>query len=497
MVAQRKSDAPGGGVAGILCKPCAQAAVLVLVALALKATTFGDPNRSADEMFYFLVGQRMHEGLLPYVDVWDRKPLGLFLIYYLIAGISFSVWSYQIVACLGAALTAWLIARMVSDWTDRAAGLLAGVSYLLVIVMFEGATGQSPDFYGPLIAGAALLVLTETRRGEARLGWRGWTAMALCGVAITIKQTTLFESVFLGLWLLAGLRRHGAPAGRIAGTAALCAVIGALPMALIAGYYWQAGHWAEFWHAMVTSNFAKAAPGRKLFRLTTILLRLAIVLPFAVWGLLAVRGDANREAGTFAALWLCAALAGFLSVPNFFGHYTLPVLVPLSVAVGLLFGRKPYRLLLFTAVAVYALIWQNPLRGEATARSAQGMAAAARLIREGDNGGGLLVFDGPSYLYALADEPFLSPLAFPHHLADGIENDVSHLNTHAEVDRILAGGPSVVVMARDPLITPINLGSRARVLAYVRARCRTRKPVLIRDASSDVRFVVFGRCRPG
>ena len=75
----------------------ALAAVLFLLAsLALRFSTFGDTNLFVDDVFYFLVGQRMHEGVLPYVDVWDRKPLGLFAIYWAIAAISTSV------VCLGA-----------------------------------------------------------------------------------------------------------------------------------------------------------------------------------------------------------------------------------------------------------------------------------------------------------------------------------------------------------------------------------------------------------
>ncbi|MFA7604286.1 MAG: hypothetical protein WCY29_14895 [Novosphingobium sp.] len=478
---------------GILASPAAQAAIFVLVALALKATTFGDTNRSVDEMFYFLVAQRMHEGLVPYVDVWDRKPLGLFLIYYLIAGVSRSVVSYQIVACLFAAATALAICRLVAGWVGTRGGLFAGLAYLLVACTFVGVTGQAPDLYNPLIVSAALLIVRDMDAlARGRVGWRVWTAMALCGLAITIKQTTAFEAAFFGLYVLYSLHRAGVPAGRMAAVAGLCMLIGAAPMLLIAGWYWQAGHWPEFWHAMVTSNFAKAAPGRKLFRLTAILLYLALLLPFAAWGL--SRTVADRRARPFLLGWLAAALVGFLSVPNFFVHYTLPLLVPLCVAAGLLFGTHRRSLPLFVAFALYANFWYNPLQSEWTRASRASMAHAARLIRQHDSGGGLLLFDAPSYLYALTGERFLSPLAFPHHLSDALENDVSHLDTHAEIDRILAGRPGVIVMARHPLITPINLYSRARVMAYARANCRIVDIVRIYDAAGKIPFVIFGDC---
>ena len=67
---------------------------------------FGDTNYFNDEYFYFQAGMRMHDGLLPYVDIWDRKGPGLFLTYWLTAFFSRSVIAYQPAALLSAAATA-------------------------------------------------------------------------------------------------------------------------------------------------------------------------------------------------------------------------------------------------------------------------------------------------------------------------------------------------------------------------------------------------------
>ena len=45
----------------------------------------GYPLIHIDEQFYLLVGDGMLSGSLPYVDVWDRSPIGLFVIYALAA----------------------------------------------------------------------------------------------------------------------------------------------------------------------------------------------------------------------------------------------------------------------------------------------------------------------------------------------------------------------------------------------------------------------------
>ena len=55
--------------------------ILALFTLATRLWTFGNPLINVDEQFYVLTGDRLLHGVLPYVDIWDRKPIGLFLIY--------------------------------------------------------------------------------------------------------------------------------------------------------------------------------------------------------------------------------------------------------------------------------------------------------------------------------------------------------------------------------------------------------------------------------
>jgi hypothetical protein len=72
----------------------------------------------------------------------------------------------------------------------------------------------------------------------------------------------------------------------------------------------------------------------------------------------------------------------------------------------------------------------------------------------------------------MAGQPFPSPLAFPAHLYHAIERDVSHLGTLAEVKRVVATRPGVVVMTEAPRDGPLNEETYAVVDAYVRANCR-------------------------
>ncbi|MEO5586791.1 MAG: hypothetical protein ABIQ81_03755 [Novosphingobium sp.] len=466
-------------------------ALFVLCALALRWASIGELGRHADETFYFLVGQRMHDGVLPYVDVWDRKPLGLFLIYYAIAGISTSVVAYQVVACLFAAATAAIISAIARPWTGERSAVLAGLAYLVIIGPFEGATGQAPDFYNPLIAGAALLLFGEAERlAQQEVGRRVWWAMGLCGLALTIKQTTAFEAAFFGFFVLVSLARAGASPRKIVRIAALCCAIGVLPTVLIGAYYAAVGHFAEYWHAMVLSNVAKVRESGGAWRALSIVVKAAPLLLLAAAGLFLPSGD--RRPRLLIGAWIGAAVLGFLAVPNFYGHYILPVLVPLCVAAAFALSRIRQWIVPALAFAAYSFLWFNPFDVASSAENSRRMREMAGLIREHDRGGGLLVFDGPVYLYVQAGKPFLSPLVFPQHLNHQIENDVSHLHTREEIDRMLAAGPGVLVMSRFPRSFPVNHYSRGAVLAYARRNCRI-VGVETADTSGD-QLIIFGDC---
>jgi hypothetical protein len=227
-------------------------AIVLLAALALRASTFGDPNLHVDETFYQTVGIAMHEQhAVPYVDVWDRKPWGLFFLYYVIAAISYAPIAYQLAATCFAAATAWVIGRIACVWNRTQGGVLAGIAYLLWLEQEQGFGGQSPVFYNLFVAAAVLLVLRalpDLREGRA--GRSTFLAMLLCGCAITIKQTSLFEGAFLGLYAAFALWHSPMPRRSVLATIAAWALIGAAPTLAIAAWYWWEGYWSIYWHAM-------------------------------------------------------------------------------------------------------------------------------------------------------------------------------------------------------------------------------------------------------
>lgn len=466
-------------------------AILLLAALVLRCDTFGDPNLHGDEAFYFTVGTAMHHGVLPYVDVWDRKPLGLFLIYYLIAGISTAPIAYQLAATLFAAVTAWTIAAIARQWTSALGGLLAGLCYLLALAPLQGFGGQSPVFYNLFIAIEALLVLRSLPAlRQGRIPPAILAAMLLGGLAITIKTTAVFEAAFFGLAALYALGRSKPQPVRLVVAATVWAATGAVPTLAISVAYVLTGHWAEYWQAMVLSNLAK--PGdwtsavRRLAILTVVLAPIAGLAGFGL-------RRQPRERG-FVLGWLAAAIAGLFAVPNFYGHYALPLTVPLFVGASSALARQPLGAMVTAALATFALL-MSPLDFTHAARShaAIDRLVAATKAHIGD--GPLLLYDAPPQLYQLTGQPFITPLVFPTHLSHLIEKDVSHLSTLGETRRVLALRPGAVVMPVRLRNGPENEETHRLILAYVRENCRPVTVVPTLEWQRTDNIAVWGDCR--
>ena len=468
-------------------------AALLCAGLVLRIATFGDPALHTDEEFYFLVGQRLLDGSIPYVDIWDRKPPGLFLIYAAIAAISRDVLAYQIAAWLSASLTAFTISRIVAGWTGWRGQLFAGLVYIACIAAVGGYGGQAPVFYNLPMAVAALLVIRAIP--DFQIGTippQVYSAMLLCGVALTIKQMTIAESLYLGIFALIMAARAGMtrPVRALVGFG----LIAAAPFTLFAALYALGGYWPEFFQAMVLSNFNKAHyPADAIaLRALAMLLNNALLLILALVGAWMTPVSPERR---FLIGWLLAALVGLALVPNFYWHYALPLLIPLSALAASLFDR-PLTGPVCASVAIVLACYEADAFNFALHRQARiNTDALAASIIQHDPRGTMLVYDGPVYLFAMTGATPLSRLVFPWHLTETVERYASGGDAREEVQRILARRPGVIVLGKDQITTRQDSVGRKMAVAYVGRHCRKIDERVIFESRRRDKIVVWGDCQ--
>lgn len=440
------------------------ATVLLAVAVATRASFLGDAVYHVDEQWYLLVGDRLLHGAVPYVDLWDRKPIGLFLLYAALRRLpGDAVLSYQVAAMLCAAATAWLVAvggRRLG--ASPGAALAAGAAYLIWLPLLSGGGGQSPVFYNLPMAAAGLLTLRLPALAAARqqraIVAGGAAACLFAGIAIQIKYTPFVEGALFGLAHLFYLRRSGASLARTVAAGLLWATLGLLPTLLAIAWFADQGD-ATF-HAFWFANFTSVAL-RRGYPAAKIAGRLAgtwaQLSPLIVCAVLAWR--ARREETVVATAWLVAALVGYAMIGAFFDHYALPLLVPLAVlAAPALRDRR-------TVIAVLGLgLTVLVIKSVARPREGDGIRSLARVVEANDRGGCPYVFAGDSIVYLLAHACVPTPYAFPSSLAYEAERGATGVDEATEVRRVMAARPPVVVTMDRPL-APWNAASEAIVAA--------------------------------
>lgn len=440
---------------------------LLLVAIVVRARDLGNPIVHVDEQYYLLVGDRMLHGAVPYIDLWDRKPLGLFLIFAAIRLLpGDGILAYQLAALVAAVATAGLVAAAGRRLgAGRTGAFLAGAAYILWLSFLSGRGGQSPVFYNLPMAAAGWLTLglpalaATGRRGA--IVAQGALVCGLAGLAIQVKYTPAVEGAFFGLAHCWYLRRAGGGIAAILAAAAAWIALALLPTVLVIGWYHRLGPDAfqAFWFANFTSiALRRGYPAAKIAsRLAGTGAQLS---PFVACAVAAWRGDALRPAARLAFGWLAAALIAFAMIGAFFDHYALPLMVPLAIVAAPVLGRRAWARWAMLAAALILVPFH--LATEPDERASAFAIAAVMAAHDGRDCP--YVFAGDSVLYLLARACVPTAYAFPSTLAYEPERGATGVDEAAEVARIMARRPPVVVTMDTPL-APWNPRSEAIVAA--------------------------------
>lgn len=426
--------------------------ILLGVALAARAITFGNPILHVDEEFYFVAARAMLDGAVPFVDVWDRKPIGLFLLYAPAAALGFplGIWAYQGMALACLVATAILAARLADRAGWHRGALAAGIAVILWPNLIDGQGGQAPIFYNLLMI-VAIAWVAPDRSGAQDAGQpfrSGIVAMLLVGIALQIKYAVVFEGLFIGLWLMWREWRAGQGAAAILSRAAIWAGV-ALAPTLAAWGVWAAMGQGEAW---LYANFLSILD-RNADPLVERLANLGIIIllcsPLLSAAALAFRrqwvaGEVTPMRGYLFA-WSAAAVAGLLLFGSWFDHYALPLIPPLAICAAAFFGA--HRGFTLAVLALVTMGGQALLTAKRMTRGTPTeIATIARAFGPGE--GCLHVYSGSVMLYAMTGRCAVTRWIFPSHLSRTRERGAIGVDQAAEIDRIVAARPEWVVMRK-------------------------------------------------
>lgn len=432
---------------GLLGSRVVQAALIAAIALLARIVTFGDPVIQVDEEFYYVTAQAMWHGALPYLDIWDRKPIGLFLLYMPAAALPlrWGLLAYQTMATASLILTALLVAHLARRAGWRAGALAGAIAYVLWPNLLNGVGGQSPIFYNlPMVVAAAVILAAGERRHRRALGG---VAMLLVGVAMQIKYSALFEGLFFGLWLLWQEWRAARRPLTLVGYGAALVALALAPTLAAYGFYAMRGQADAFVFANFTSiGHRNANPPAEMARNIATLVLLLSPLVAMAFGARGAASGGSHDARRFLFLWFATALLSLMLFGTWFDHYGLPSLVPGCACAAGFFANPRFRhrlgpaILLIVALAGQIVVLVN-LRARGTAAQ---FAALSQTV--GHGAGCLYVYSGTTMLYADTGRCRLSRYVVPAHLNRARENGATGVDQADEVRRILALHPAIVVM---------------------------------------------------
>jgi hypothetical protein len=345
---------------------------------------------------------------------------------------------------------------------DHASATVAGALYLMLLAAYGSYSGQSEVFHAPLMLLMLWLVLDRRRPDATR---RALAAMLIGGLALQIKYTVLPQCVFFGAWALLGYRGRGASLPRLALLALAFAALGVLPTALVGMWFAFKGGFDAFWFANFVSFFAREPSefGRLWPGHLAGVVPLATIIVLGFYAALRLNAPRDRRFLGLCAGWaLTAFITVMLPSTTYLYYYGALAAPAVLIALPLIDRRAPARWLP-AAVLVAGMLWildlpqrHDHARVETRAEARLSAAIAPFVGAERDC---LYVFDGPTALYRSTGTCLPTRFIYPDHLNNALETHALGIDQAAEIERILAARPGVIVTASKPVTVqqPRNL----------------------------------------
>jgi hypothetical protein len=284
---------------------------------------------------------------------------------------------------------------------------------------------------------------------------QGCGIMLLVGIAIQIKYTVVFEGIYFGLTLLWLGWKRGDRLPLLAGKGLAWIAAALVPTGAVLAAYLAMGQAEAFVQANFLSVFGDQTDLlNAASRLGGLTFGITPFLPcvWIVWR----RGlgpDGARPAPLAWLLgWLVAAYVGFLLYGVWYDHYTLPLLLPLSVLAAIGFAISAHWRRLVALVLGLGLLGGGgraivDVYINGTTRQLDHVTA---MVRTKVGRGCLYVNEDLSALYRIVPTCLPSRFVFPQHLMLEAYRHALGVDQLAELRRVLASRPTVIVMNNNP-----------------------------------------------
>jgi Dolichyl-phosphate-mannose-protein mannosyltransferase len=444
-------------------------AAIALFTLFVRFPELGNPAPDFDEQLYFLAGDRMWSGDIPFVDIWDRKPVGLFLIYAAIRLLGGDgILQYQLVAALFAIATGWLVYSITLRFASWKGALSAALIYVLYLRALNSNVGQTETFLMLFCVGTMLLAVKSLETEDSGLIKRyAMAAMLIMGLALQVKYTVLPQCVFFGLFFLWRIGTRTGFATALLKNAPAFVALGLLPTVMVAGYYLAIGHFEDFYYANFTSIFDRGKLSGDILKYcivrSTIMLLPLSILALSAW-LERNRQAKSATAFTAISIWAFACLSGIIMTGSIYIHYCVPLVPALAILTGAFVDKSKLRLIAPMVLSIYVLSLTDYTKSFAkNDRDIASMETMTAAMLPHVQQGCIYIYDGPTMLYTMTGSCLPTKRPYPDHLNNLQEKHSMGLDQAAEVRRVLTTRPVAIVTADRRVVPHLSREPKALV----------------------------------
>jgi 4-amino-4-deoxy-L-arabinose transferase-like glycosyltransferase len=448
-----------------------EASLLFLAVVLLRLPGFTHSVLDWDEGSYALVGREILLGHLPYVDAYEIKPPGAFIMYAL-AMLAFGVNFISLRLCgllcvYATAMTLRLIALSIG--LKRFSALSAGLFYACVTTTVGGLESNLEILATPFMTIACLALVRGMERRDLYSQIVTVTlAGIMVGLAVWIKFVpALPGSILTGTVLLYWLQQ-GTPLARILGLGLLYSFLMLLPTISSGLFYWYLGHFDLFWLAnfQATSRYLAISPydAYDLYILipflsvTKWMIGSGLVLILAAGGI--SRTKYRRPRSNLIFIWLFGEILSVIIPLKFYDHYYLLLSGPVCLLAAFsidgtessLGARdiKNSRILIPVMLIFIPYCCFNLLRfgSDLMSEGPDGPATIARLIAADSDHKSrpIWIVNAEPEIYLLSDAMSATMFGFPHHLLEKRYSGLIPRDQDTEIERIMNSTPLYVIL---------------------------------------------------
>lgn len=340
-----------------------------------------------DESIYILGADSLLNGNLPYIEIWDHKPPGIFILFSLTMLIfGKSIVSIRILSIIATTFTSYFLYRIAVNIDEKQGekiGLLAGSLYAIFSLHNDGAAANGEILFAPFVTGAFVFLFQERKLSNIKVFLIG----LILGIGMQIKYLVIMD--VLGLVLVGSLlrkeegirKKEGVGItkdegkainsflefiqeyflSRYAGRFNIFSLLKfyiflgfglILPAVAVAVIYQFSGYFDEYIYATLTTNSKYVAMlnfswSDLLSRLRKQVLGNILLWLCLFWSpiylFVFARGKLKHERNLiYLFLWFCCAFLAVLLSKRFYNHYFLQLLPPLCLISGYVIIKSVY-----------------------------------------------------------------------------------------------------------------------------------------------------------